>query len=114
MAEVNVDNRNVDRLAKILGYDPAGSHGGATVLTAALKEIQEEQDKATLATTKELVYKAMELRKQMKNKANQVNAELKKFDKELGKLLNRIEAFSKGKSLADIEAGEKDENKTEE
>lgn len=111
--EVQQNQKNTDRLVKILGYDPARSHSGPTVFSEALKELQEESDKQTKAQAKELIGKAVELRKKMNERVRSVNSEIKKFDKELGKLLNKIEAFSKGQNLSDIEAQEKDRDDKE-
>ena len=107
--QVQAQGKNIERLTKILGYDPAKQHGGAGVFTEALKELQEESDKQVKEQAKGLLAKAIDLRRKMNERVRTVNSEVKKFDKELGKLLNKIEAFSKGSSLADMEAQEKEE-----
>jgi hypothetical protein len=114
--QVQQTGKNIDRLTKILGYDPAKQHGGPTVFSDALKELQEEQDEAVKGQAKELLSAAIGLRKKMNEKVRTVNSEMKKFDKELGKLLNKIEAFSKGANLAEVEAQEKEakEDKSDE
>lgn len=110
------EGKNIERLTRILGYDPVKQHGGPNVFGEALKELQEESDKQVKEQAKGLLAAAIDLRKKMNERQRTVQSEVKKFDKELGKVLNKIEAFSKGSSLAEVEAQEKEEkeNKSDE
>lgn len=101
------DTSSVDRLSKALGYDPAKQSGnGSEVFQNALKKIQKKRDEELEAKAEELLQKAIDLRMKMDEADRQFNSQKKKFDKELGKLLSRIEAFSRGESPAAIDAKE--------
>lgn len=111
MADQN--SANIDRLSKLLGYDAAKQHGGKSVFDEALKEIQEEKDKATKVKAKEMLQKAIDIRMKMDEIDKQYNANRNKFNKELGKLMGKIEAFSRGESPAAIEAKEQEAKEAE-
>lgn len=93
---------NVERLVDVLGFDPAKG-GGAdnAIIQEALQEIKDEQAKAKKAKAKEQLLKAAELRKKMVEAERQFEGQKKKFDKELGKVLNQIEAMASGKCGCD-------------
>lgn len=87
-----------ERLESLLGFDPGkGSGPGAKVLREAVEEIQKAQAEEKKGQAKELVQKAMEIRGKMVAAERRFNSEVKKMDKELGKLLNRIESMAAGK-----------------
>ncbi len=90
-------NANVDRLTRILGYDPSKGSSVAGAFADALKEIDEERAKETKAKAKDFLVKAIELRRKMAETKRQFASQEKKFDKELGKLLNNIESLSAGR-----------------
>jgi hypothetical protein len=87
---------NIDRLTRILGYDPSKGGSVSGAFTDALKEIEEERAKETKAKAKDFLVKAIDLRRKMAETERQFASQKKKFDKELGKLLNSIEALSRG------------------
>lgn len=111
MADQNL--ASIDRLSKVLGYDPARQTGTGEVFQAALKEIQEDRDKAVKEKAKALLTQAIDLRCKMDEARRQFTSQEKKFDKELKKLLGRIEGFAKGESPAAIEEREKEEAEKE-
>jgi uncharacterized membrane protein (UPF0182 family) len=76
------------------------------ILKEALREVSEEQAEKKKAAAKELVVKALDLKKQMDDAEKQFNAQKKKWDKELGKVINRLQNMAQGKPLDD---GEKDD-----
>lgn len=90
---------NIERLTKMLGFDPAKNQTGnqGDVLKAAIEEITEERAEKLQADAKTLLIQAIELRQQIKQAEAQFNGQIKKFNKTLGKLLNRIEAMAAGK-----------------
>ena len=101
---------NLERLVSVLGFDPAKG-GGAdnAIIQEALKEIQDEEAKAKKAKAKEQLLKAAELRKKMVEAERQFESQRKKFDKELGKVLNQIEAMASGKCTCDCDCKESGE-----
>lgn len=108
---------SADRLSNLLGFDPAKNVSpGNEVLQEALKEINEERAKASKVAAKELLLKAIDVRTQWAGKKREFEALDKKFEKELGKLMNKLDALSKGKSMEEAEREEKEssENKAEE
>ncbi len=66
------------------------------VLSEAIREVNQEDGEKRKAEVKELVRKALSLQQQMNQAERQFNAEKAKFDKDLGKLLNRLQSFAKG------------------
>lgn len=103
---------SVDRLTKVLGFDPAKSGGGG-VFQEAMEEVNKKRADAYKAKAVALIEQAMDLRQKMDDAERQFNAQKKKFEKELGKLVNRIEGLAGGKSPAQIEAEEKEKESQE-
>lgn len=94
---------SVERLTKVLGFDPARSSGGS-VFQEAMEEVNKKRVEANKARAIALIEQAVELRHKMDEAQRQFNAQTKKFEKELGKLVSRIEGLAGGKSPAQIEA----------
>lgn len=108
-------SQSVDRLSRVLGFDPARK-GGTGVFADALEVVNKKRAEAAKDKAVGLIEQAITLREQMAQAENTFNAQKKKFEKELGKLVGRIEALAGGKSPSQIEADERDaaENAKEE
>lgn len=89
-------NGNIDRLTRIIGFNPSKGNSVGGAFADALKELNEERAKETKAKAKEFLSKAVDLAKKMGEAERQFNSQKKKFDKELGKLINNIESLSRG------------------
>lgn len=88
---------STERLGELLGTYKIESD----VLTSAIKEIKDEQAEARKEQAKELVRKALELQGRMNAAEKQFKQEKARFDKELGKTLNRLNNFAAGKDDVD-------------
>lgn len=89
-----------ERLTSALGFDPAKKVTGAGVFKEALKEVTKKRDEANKTKAIELIEKAIGIREKIDAAEKQFLSQKKKFDKELGKLLNGIEAMAKGSEPA--------------
>lgn len=69
------------------------------VLKEALKEVSKEDAEKKKDAAKELIRKALTLQSQMDTAERTFNSEKKKFDKELGKTLNRLKNMASGRPL---------------
>jgi len=103
---------NVERLSKILGYDPARNTPDSSVLQLAMEELNKERAESLKGDAKKLLTEAIALRKQRDQLERTFNAEIKKIDKGLGNFLNRIEAMASGRPAPD-ESENKDKEKEE-
>jgi DNA replication protein DnaD len=89
---------NGERLQEMLGFDPVGKAGlTQDLFSEVVKEIQEERTKEAKAKAKEYLIKAMQLREQMEKAKRDFDTQYKKFEKELGKVLNQIQGILTGK-----------------
>lgn len=104
---------NVQKLAEVLKFDPTVESFNGDILAEALKEITEERNKKIKVKAKEQISRAMELNSNMKKLKNQADAEIKKFDKELGKIMNQIRATMEGKTIEEA-TDEEDKEKAKE
>jgi seryl-tRNA synthetase len=69
------------------------------VLREALKEVTKEESDKKKDAAKELIRKALDLKGRMEQADRLFNSEKKKFEKELGKTLNRLRNMAAGKPL---------------
>tara|TARA_Y100000034_G_C6721861_1_gene319386 strand:- start:243 stop:560 length:318 start_codon:yes stop_codon:yes gene_type:complete len=99
---VTVDTKNTGRLDEL--FKPHEQQ--VDVLKEALKEVSEEQAEKKKKAAKELIVKALELKKQMDDAEKQFTSQKQKWDKELGKVMNRLQNMASGKPL---DEGEKDD-----
>ena len=91
-----------ERLQDLVGFDPTKKPGMTeSVLKSVLEEVNAERDKQAKEKARELIKQALEVREQMVKAERDFAAAKSKFDKELGKLLNRLEGGS-----SDTEAAE--------
>ena len=98
MAEI--ETQNTKALSELLG--PAAAQAG--VLQSAIAEVAKEDAEARKAKAKELIRKAIGFSKQMDRAKRDFNAQVAKFDKELGKVLRQINAMADGKEPTEEEA----------
>ena len=73
------------------------------VLREALNKVSKEEAEKKKESAKVLIRKALELQSRMEQAERTFNSEKKKFDKELGKTLNRLNNMASGKSIDDNE-----------
>jgi hypothetical protein len=83
------------------------------VLKEALKEVSKEDAEKKKDAAKELIRKALELQGRMDTAERTFNSEKKKFDKELGKTLNRLRNMAAGRPLDEGEKKDDDEKEKE-
>lgn len=86
----------IQRLTDLLKFDPAKKTVGTNVFADALAEVHKKRDEANKTRAIELLEKAIDLRTKFAEVTKQFQGQEKKFNKELGKLLNSIEAMAKG------------------
>lgn len=91
------NNSNLKRLTEKLGFDPTKNAPATGVFAAALEEVRKKRDAAAQVKAIELIEKATELSNKMEALRKQSEGQLKKFDKELGKLMGSIEAMASGR-----------------
>ena len=69
------------------------------VLTEALKEVAKEQGEERKRKAKEMIVKALDLKRQMDEAERNFNAQKKKWDKELGSALSRLGNMARNRPL---------------
>ena len=92
-----MSGNNRERLSSMVGFDPA-KHPQVTddVFKKVMKDIKEERAEKAAEKAKGLLEQAFALSGQMAKAASDFKRQEKKFDKELGKLINRLESELKG------------------
>lgn len=68
-------------------------------LKEAFKEVEKEDGEKRKESAKELIRKAKELKGRMDQAERDFNSQKKKFDKELGKTINRLQNMANGRPL---------------
>ena len=103
-----------DRLFKVLGFDPGKDVGpkdlpseGGGVFADAMREVVKERSEANKAKAVVLIKQAIDLKAKWDEEEKKFLASKKKFFKDFGKVVNRIEALARGETLANVEANEK-------
>lgn len=84
------------------------------VLQEALKEVAKEDSEARKGKAKEMIRKALDLKRQMDEAERKFTSEKKKWDKELGKTLNRLNNMANNRPLEEGEEKEKESNQQNE
>lgn len=107
------------RLFKVLGFDPSKEIGpkdsaGGSVFTEAMKEVVKERAEANKVKAVVLIKQSIDLKAKWDEEEKKFLASKKKFFKDFGKVMNRIEALARGESLANVEAREQQENQQNE
>lgn len=104
---MGVETPNTKRLDEMLKpYE-----GEVDFLKEAFKEVEKEDGEKRKEAAKDMIRKAKELKSRMDASERTFLSEKKKFDKELGKLLNRLQNMASGRPLTEGE--EEDKEKTE-
>jgi seryl-tRNA synthetase len=75
--------------------------GDFDVLQEALKEVAKEQGEERKKKAKEQIVKALDLKRQMDDAERQFNSQKKKWDKELGKTLARLNNMAQNRPIDD-------------
>jgi len=78
------------------------------IVGQAIKEVNDEQSAKKLEACKELLRSAIELEDQKKSAERRFQSEIKKFDKQLGKLINRIKGMMSGKTPEQMDEEDKE------
>jgi hypothetical protein len=73
------------------------------ILNEALEEVSKEKAEERKGKAKELIRKALDLQNQMQAAQREFQGKSKKWEKELGKVMNRLENMAQGKPLDDGE-----------
>jgi hypothetical protein len=73
--------------------------GDFDVLKEALKEVAKEQGEERKKKAKEQIVKALDLKRQMDDAERQFNSQKKKWDKELGKTLARLNNMAQNRPV---------------
>jgi len=88
---------NSERLEKLCGFDPAKKlNATGKLLEEVVADIRAEREEEAKKAAREQLTKAMGLREQMAKARREFDSQQSKFEKELGKLLNRLEAGFRG------------------
>ena len=95
------DSKHVGRLGKL--FEPHEQK--LDILNEALEEVSRERAEERKGKAKTLIRKAIELQDQMNAARKEFEGKSKKWDKELGKVMNRLENMAQGKPL---DAGDED------
>ena len=102
---MTVKTDNTDKLSDML----KSGNAEVDVLAEAMKEVAEEEAAKKKEAAKELLRKAKSLEAQMNQSEKNFLAEKKRFDKELGKVLNRLKNMAAGRPIDEGEEAEKAE-----
>ncbi len=103
-----------DRLYKVLGFDPSKDVGpkdaiyGIGVFAEAMREVVKERTDANKSKAVILIRQAIDLKAKWDEIERNFMGSKKKFFKEFVPVVNRIEALSRGETLANVEAKEKE------
>ena len=112
---VQTTGGDFDRLFKVLGFDPGKDVGpktlpdGGGVFAEAMREVVKERSEANKAKAVVLIKQAIDLKAKWDDEERKFLASKKKFFKDFGKVVSRIEALARGETLANVEAKEKEQ-----
>ena len=96
---------NAERLNRLVGFDPTKKMNATEELFAeVVDELRKEREVKAKEAAKEQLSKAVELREKMDKVRKEFEGQTAKFEKELGKLLSRLEAGLRGGKPASDEA----------
>lgn len=87
-----------DKLIEMLGGDPAKDDLSKDVLTEALKELKEERAEEAKKKAKEQLAKAIDLHNQHDKARKEFEGKSNKFQKDLGKIINKLYAMVQGQA----------------
>ncbi len=97
-------SKNVGRLDTL--FEPHEQK--LNILAEALEEISKERAEKRKEAAKELIRKALDLKEQKDKAKKEFLAKDKKWEKELGKVMSRLERMAQGKPLDDDDDDEED------
>jgi len=102
MGDEKIKPSPAERLATLVGFDPA-KRGSLSdeLFKEVLEDLTEERVKKAKEAAKEQLEKAVKLREDFDKAEKSFDSQKKKFNKELGKLLNKIESQLKGEAPKD-------------
>jgi len=90
-------SNSAERLEKLVGFDPVKKTPATRELFGeVVEEIRKERELKAKEAAREQLVKAFELREKMHKVKKECDAQCAKFDKELGKLLGRLESGLSG------------------
>lgn len=98
------DTKNTERLGDML----KPHEQKLDILKEALDEVSQERAEKRKESAKELIRKALDLKSQMDKAKSAFEGQTKKWDKELGKVMNRLQNMASGRPLNDGEEDEED------
>lgn len=91
-------SNNADRLEALLGFDAAKpARLSSDLFKEVVDELQQAKREKARDAAREQLKTAMELREKMVKVRREFEAQEKKFDKELGSLISRIESGLSGR-----------------
>ena len=105
-----VQTNNTDKLEQLL----RPHREAVNVLQEALREVSKEDADKRKDSAKDLVRKALSLQNEMNAAERQFNGAKKKFDKELGKVIQRLTNMANNRPLDEGVKDEKDEKDDDE
>lgn len=85
-----------DKLIEMLGADPAKDDLSKDVLTEALQELKAERAEEAKKKAKEQLAKAIDLHNQHDKARKEFEGKSNKFQKDLGKIINKLYAMVQG------------------
>lgn len=94
-------SKNVNRLDTL--FEPHEKK--LDILSEALEEISKERAEKRKEAAKELIRKALDLKEQKDRAKKEFEGKDRKWDKDLGKIMSRLERMAQGKPL---DAGDED------
>lgn len=98
---------NAKRLADLCGFDPVKKPTASHELFAeVLGDIRKEREEKAKVAAREQLTKAIELSEKMDKVKREFEGQYAKFEKELGKMLNRLESSLSGKPVVEEEKTE--------
>lgn len=89
---------SMGKLTELLGFDPTKQNPNQSVLQSALEDITKERDAKLKERVKEQLVKAIEIAQKWNKLKAEFHREEKKNDKELGKIINGLNAIQKGQA----------------
>lgn len=109
MGDERRNNGPSEQLEELLTFDPSRPHRlEASAFGDVVAELAKERSDAAKARAKDLLTQAIKLRETHAKAEREFNGASKKFNKELGKVINQIRALANGRDP--VEGDENKEN----
>ena len=98
------ETKNGERLVELLNFDPAKEPSVTKgVFEELVAEVAKERAERAKTKAKEILIKAMDLRTKSAANAREFAKQQAAFEKELGKLVKRLDSFVRGDSTTEGE-----------